>query len=183
MPSPHRSVGGGEGPAANSSPRLLETCAHTRSFPSSSDSRSWPCKAMIVAFLRLVRDLLYSSVANLWAFFKLAFLERRGLTASHGEDASEVNAVLHRVTPFIKAFTNRPPPNFRLSMLGKSQRQRFWTTPRVTCDSCLCTSPRHISASVAIYSPWMSLRTLNSYTCWYMSAALMSTLTASSLLT
>ncbi|KAL1416591.1 hypothetical protein MTO96_027810 [Rhipicephalus appendiculatus] len=43
---------------------------------------------MIVAFLRLVRDFLCSSVANLWTFFKLALLERR-LTASHGEDASE----------------------------------------------------------------------------------------------
>lgn len=49
---------------------------------------------MIAAFLRLVRDFLCSSVANLWTFFKLALLERR-LTASHGEDASEVNAVLY----------------------------------------------------------------------------------------
>lgn len=46
---------------------------------------------MITAFLRLARDLLYASVANLWTFFKLAFLERR---LTHGEDASEVNVVL-----------------------------------------------------------------------------------------
>lgn len=56
---------------------------------------------MIVAFLRLVRDFLCSSVANLWTFFKFTLSERR-LTASHGEDASEVNAVVFINVPFFK---------------------------------------------------------------------------------
>lgn len=55
---------------------------------------------MIAAFLGLVRDLLYTSVANLWTFFKLALLERR-LTPR--EDASEVNAVLNLMSRTARA--------------------------------------------------------------------------------